>query len=146
VSELESKLALEADLPAVVEAAVEAGASIEKDANEDLVYWLTMSPSAAPEETFNARIGWTAYPQRPPSVKFAERIAGPLDVVSAWPVIPGYRPEALDICQPFTAEGFGVHPEWESAAEAWQESGNPFLAVVTRLLHDITDRYQRRAP
>ena len=26
------------------------------------------------------------------------------------PVVPGYRPTSLDICKPFTAEGFAIHP------------------------------------
>jgi hypothetical protein len=113
--------------------------------SETGVFWLTMHPTAAPQETFYARIAWTSYPDAPPSIKFADAIDGRLDLTSAWPIIPGYRPGSYDICQPFTAEAYVVHPEWATGPEAWPSDGNPFEWVVGRLLHDMCDRYEGRS-
>lgn len=143
--DLETQLSLDQDESAACEAASEQGATLEHDETEPHVYWLTMHPRTAPSETFFARIAWRRYPHDPPSVKFADSIGGRLDCTSAWPVIPGYRPSAFDICQPFTAEAYGVHPEWVSGPEAWQARGNPFLWVVSLLLHGMSDQFQGRS-
>lgn len=145
MSDLETKLALEQDELAACEAAAEFDATLKADATQPAVFWLTMSPRAAPAERFFARIEWSSYPHAPPSVKFADTVGGRLDLSSAWPVIPGYRPGERDICQPFTAEGHAIHGDWSSGPEAWQGTGNPFLWVVLQMLHDITDRYQGRS-
>jgi hypothetical protein len=145
MSDLETKLALEQDETAVLELVEERRARIEPDGSEPGVYWLTISPPKNPEEEFFVRIAWSDYPQRPPSVKFADAVGGRLDLSSSWPLIPGYRPGDHDICQPFTAEGFKVHPEWESGAETWTGTGNPFLWVVGILLGDMVERYQGRS-
>jgi hypothetical protein len=143
--DLESRLSLAEDEPAVRSLANESGAELVADETETGTYWLVMHPRTAPEETFIARIDWTRYPYDPPSVRFADSVGGSIDRTGAWPVIPGYRPGAFDICQPFTAEGFTVHPEWVSGPEAWRPTGNPFLWVVGTLLHDMADRYQGRS-
>jgi hypothetical protein len=145
MSDLETTLALEADLPPVQEAVAESGASLDRDGAEPGVFWLTMRTRTAPQETFFARIGWGSYPHAPPSIKFADAPGGRLDLSSAWPVIPGYRPGQLDICQPFTAEGHAIHPDWAAGPEAWRSAGNPFMWVILQLLHDIADRYQGRS-
>ncbi len=135
--DLESRLNLEADAKAVAVLLRQHGGHLHADPNESAVYWLEMASASDPNETYVARIGWTTYPGSPPSVKFATEIGGRLDVTSAWPQIPGFRPTAFDICMPFTAEGFNVHPEWRTSAEAWKSTGNPFLFVastVQRLL------------
>lgn len=143
--DLETELTLADDAPAAIELAESAGARLERDPDDALVYWLEVSPRQAPDEKFFVRIAWTRYPHSPPSVKFADAIGGRLDVTSAWPTIPGYRPTAFDICQPFTAEGFGVHPDWVTGPDAWTGTGNPFLWVVGLLLHGMADRYQGRS-
>ena len=146
MSDLETQLALEQDEPAVRELVEESKASLQREEDEHGVYWLTVCPGSAPEEEFFVRIAWEGgYPHSPPSVKFAEEIGGRLDVSSAWPLIPGYRPGDFDICQPFTAEAYKVHPEWASGPEAWPACGNPFLWVVGRLLGDMVERYQGRS-
>lgn len=142
--DLASKLSLEEDLPAVMDQVVDHGALLQAG-SEPGEFWLTMSPPSAPHETFHVRILWSRYPDAPPSVKFADAIDGRLDLSSAWPIIPGYRPGDLDICQPFTAEAYKVHPDWAAGPEAWPSEGNPFEWVVTRLLHDMCDRYQGRS-
>jgi hypothetical protein len=143
--DLETRLALEDDEPAVRELVAEHDATLQRDSDHPEVYWLTMHPRTAPHETFVARIAWTRYPHAAPSVKFADAMRGRLDVTSAWPVIRGYRPGSFDICQPFTAEGYIVHPDWVTGPEAWPNTGNPFAWVVAQLLHDMTDRYQGRS-
>jgi hypothetical protein len=145
MTELESHLALGQDEPAVRELVEERGASLKRDESAAGVYWLTVSPAKEPHEKFFVRIAWSSYPDRPPSVKFADTVGGSLDHSSAWPLIPGYRPGERDICQPFTAEGFKVHPNWEHGAEAWLGTGNPFLWVVSTLLGDMVERYQGRS-
>jgi hypothetical protein len=112
----------------------------------DGVYWLTIHPRTAPAETYVVRIAWTIYPGAAPSVKFAEDVGGSLGVLKAWPQSSGYRPGNFDICKPFTAEGFAVHPEWRTGVHAWPTTGNPFLFVVAQLQDDLNHRYQGRTP
>lgn len=145
MSDLETRLALEQDEPSARRAAAQYGATLQPDAEAPTVFWLTMSPAAEPAERFFARIAWSSYPDEPPSIKFADAVAGRLDLSRSWPVIPGYRPGERDICQPFTAEGHAIHPNWSSGPEAWRATGNPFLWVVLQMLHDIADRYKGRS-
>jgi len=144
MSTLATQLGLEQDLPAVQQLVADRGAELLAGADPG-VFWLSMRPAAAPQETFHVRIAWTSYPDAPPSIKFADAVEGRLDVTSAWPIIPGYRPGNLDICQPFTAEGYLAHQEWRTGPEAWPSDGNPFEWVVGCLLHDMCDRYQGRS-
>jgi hypothetical protein len=144
--DVETKLALEADEPAVRELLEEHNASLLMDGQDSSIYWLTLRPPQALEEEYIVRIAWEGgYPHAPPSVKFADGVGGRLNVSSAWPIIPGYRPGELDICQPFTAEAYKVHPEWVEGPEAWPAAGNPFLWVVEQLVGDMTARYQGRS-
>jgi hypothetical protein len=144
--DVETKLALETDEPTVREVVEEHGASLLSDGGDPSVFWLTLSPPKAPAEEYFVRIAWEGgYPHAAPSVKFADAVGGRLDLSSAWPVIPGYRPGDHDICQPFTAEAYRVHPEWAGGPEAWPSTGNPFLWVVERLLGDMVERYQGRS-
>lgn len=145
MNDLAGHLALEQDERDARQHAASLGATLQADTTDAGTYWLTMIPPAAPEERFHARIAWTSYPGAPPSVKFADAVGGRLDLSSSWPIIPGYRPGERDICQPFTAEGHAVHPAWSNGPEAWQPTGNPFLAVVSQLLHGMIDKYQGRS-
>lgn len=144
--DVETRLSLEADEPAVREVVEEHGFSLLADGNDPSVFWLTLSPRSAPAEEYFVRIAWeSGYPHAAPSVKFADRVGGRLDLSSAWPVIPGYRAGEKDICQPFTAEAYRVHPEWAGGPEAWPSTGNPFLWVVERLIGDMVENYQGRS-
>lgn len=145
MADLETQLALEEDAPAAIAEAERIGAKLAPDGSDPLVWWLTLHPRQASTEAFFVRIGWTRYPHSAPSVKFADSVGGRLDVTSAWPIIPGYRPGSFDICQPFTAEGFAVHPDWVAGPEAWTGTGNPFHWVVSILVHDMCDKYQGRS-
>lgn len=141
----ETRLLLERDEPAVCEFVETNGGAIQPDATEPGVYWLTLRPRQFPAERYYVRVGWTVYVGAPPSVKFATAVGGALNVTSAWPMVPGYRPGNFDICAPFTAEGFATHPEWRASAERWPTTGNPFLWVVQTLQNDLDNRYGGRS-
>ncbi len=141
----ESLLNLEADLPDVRAKVAERKSRLEDDADTSGVYWLVTAPPTAPGEAFFIRIAWSAYPFSAPSVKFAEKVGGSLNVTRAWPMMPGYRAGSFDICKPFTAEAFNIHPEWRTSAEAWRGTGNPFLWVVEIILEDFANHYGGRS-
>lgn len=141
----ETRLNLEADEAAVREFLEEHHGRLDRDPNEPGVYWVTLRPRSAPREEYYARVAWSGYPHHPPSVKFADRIGGNLNITGAWPLIPGYRVTAFDVCKPFTAEAFGWHPEWSAGADAWKSSGDPFLWVVSVMQHDFDTAYEGRS-
>lgn len=140
----ESELALSADVKAVAALVQEHGGRLSGEKSSPDVFWLTLVPASDPEETYFARIAWTEYPGAPPSVKFAMSIGGALDDPRAWPTVPGFRAQSFDICMPFTAEGFALHPEWAGTAEKWRSTGNPFLHVASTLQRLIDTQYSGR--
>ena len=142
--DVESRLALARDEPAVVEFLAEHGGEVEPDPDDDAVRWLTLHPTRAPAQTYFVRLVWTSYPHREPSVLFADRVRGALGVMSAWPIIRGYR-APNDICMPFTAEGFNLHADWRTGSQAWSHLGNPYLRVAVQLQDDFDHRYEGRA-
>lgn len=141
----ETKLNLEADDSAVRTFLEEHDGRLDRDPDHSTVYWATLRPRSAPQEQYYVRVAWSSYPHAPPSVKFADRIGGDLSVTGAWPIIPGYRVAAFDVCKPFTAEAFGWHPEWSAGSDAWRSSGNPFLWVVSTVQHDFDTAYGGRS-
>jgi hypothetical protein len=141
----ETGLVLERDEPAVREFVTENGGTLKADAGELGVYWLTLRPRQHPDERYYVRVAWSVYPGAPPSVKFATGVGGALNVTASWPNVPGYRPGNLDICAPFTAEGFATHPEWRTNSERWPTNGNPFLWVAQTLQNDLDNRYGGRS-
>jgi hypothetical protein len=146
----ESALNLEADEGAVLTfMKVNDGDLIRDDSvgdgGERCVYWATFRPRSVPKERFIARIEWFAYPYQEPSIKFAAAIRGSLTVTSAWPMMPGYRPGSLDICEPICREGFNTHPEWCQGSTAWPTDGNPFLWVVQTMQFQFDNDYQARS-
>jgi hypothetical protein len=145
VVDAETRLNLEADEPAVREFLEEHDGRLDRDLDDSAVYWVTVRPRSAPQEEYYARVAWSSYPHSPPSVKFSDRIGGDLSATEAWPLMPGYRVTAFDVCKPFTAEAFGWHPEWRSGPDAWRSSGNPFLWVVSVMQHDFDTAYEGRS-
>lgn len=143
--DLESSLALEDDEAAVRAFLLDNEGTLQQDPDAPGRYWLSMRPRSAPAERYHVSVTWTIYPHRAPSLKFADRVRGNLAVTAAWPLIPGYRAGSFDICKPFTAEGFGLHPDWERGPEAWRPTGNPFLWVAQVLQDDLDNRYGGRA-
>jgi hypothetical protein len=149
--DLESRLALAEDAPAIESflgpvagrlhpQSPGAAGVIEDDGGR----WLELHPAAHPEQTYVVRLTWKAYPHAAPSVTFVLEVGGSPGDMAAWPLIPGYR-APNDICMPFTAEGYAVHPEWTTGPQAWDSTGNPFLRVVTQIQDDLDNRYQGRA-
>src|ERR1700731_3042284 len=80
----------------------------------DLEALALMSPQTVPTERFQARLLWTRYPDDPPSLKFRDPSTGRLDLPQAWPIARGFRPQSLDACVNWCAEGFSLHPEWRN--------------------------------
>jgi hypothetical protein len=140
----ESELALQADVKVAAAFLQEHGGHLDGGEDSSGVFWLTLKPASNPEETYFARVAWSEYPGAPPSVKFAKSKGGPLDNPRAWPTVPGFRAQSFDICMPFTAEGFALHPEWGATAEKWRSTGNPFLHVAATLQRLLDTRYSGR--
>jgi hypothetical protein len=142
--DLESRLALEEDEPAVVAFLAQHGGRIFAQVEEPAVRWLTLRPASESEQIYVARLTWTRHPHDPPSVTFTVGVGGDSGVVAAWPRVAGYR-APNDICMPFTAEGFALHVEWNTGPDAWVPNGNTYLRVATQLQDDLDHRYQGRA-
>lgn len=139
----DSLLTLEMDQDAVVAYLDDFDGVLILDA-EPGTYWLVLHPKSAPAETYYARVAWRQYPDGPPSVRFHDQIHGRFDVPSAWPIVPGYRLGAWDICKPITAEAYVVHPEWCAGPHQWSSTGNPFLWIAQTLQDDLNHNYQGR--
>ncbi len=142
--DLESELNLQADAKATAALLKQHGGRLHAEPDDPGTYWLEMAPASHPGEAYFACVAWRTYPGAPPSVKFATEVGGRLDVTSAWPTVPGFRPTVFDICMPFTEEGFNVHSEWRTSAEAWKDTGNPFLYVASTLQRLLDTRYSGR--
>jgi hypothetical protein len=137
--DLESRLRLERDIPPVEEFLSSTGGAVHRrDQDPDGLYWVVLQPRNRERSPFTARVCWTVYPSRPPSLLFAPAIGQPTNVRSAWPDAPGYRAQQNDVCKPFTAEGQALHKaEWATGPHAWRGTGNPFLYVIETVQSDI---------
>ena len=112
-----------------------------------LELWVTVHPRSNPAENFQARLLWTEYPGRPPSLKFRDPVSGRLDLVHAWPVVPGFRPTSFDACVNWVEEGFIAHPEWRNCPRnRWNGTGNALLRVVSQVQELLDWHYKGRAP
>ncbi len=111
----------------------------------DLEVVVAIHPVTLPNELFQARLLWSTYPDQPPSLKFRDPATGRLDLPQAWPIIRGFRPQSLDACVSWCAEGFALHPEWRTDPRyAWDASNNPLLRVLRTLQDEFDDYYQGR--
>lgn len=111
----------------------------------DLEVLVTLAPAREPGEKFQARLLWTRYPECPPSLKFRDPKTGRIDMPQAWPVARGFRPQNVDACVNWCAEGFATHPEWKNDARfQWNPSGNPLLWVLRQLQEELDEHYQGR--
>ncbi|WP_199512177.1 hypothetical protein [Nucisporomicrobium flavum] len=135
--DIESVIALGRDVPPVEEFLSSTGGRLVHREEDPLgLYWAVVQPAACADGLFVARISWTLYPHRPPSLLFAPSVGLPTGDPRAWPAASGYR-APNDICKPFTAEGQALHTEWATGPHAWRNTGNPFLFVVENLVEDI---------
>lgn len=117
--------------------------SLEKPG--ELEIWATLSSAAKPEESFQARLLWEQYPERPPSLKFRDPATGRLDLPSAWPVVRGMRPASLDACVNWCSEGFALHPEWANDRRyCWDPRGNALLRVLRNLQAELDADFNGR--
>jgi hypothetical protein len=140
----ETRINLDDDEAAVSAFLVEHDGRLVRDADNPEIYWLELRPASDSAERFYPRLVWTRYPDDPPSILFADGVAGPLGVTRAWPLARGYR-APNDICKPLSAEGYALHQEWRAGPDAWPTDGNPFLWVVQQLQYDLDNEYQGRA-
>jgi hypothetical protein len=111
----------------------------------DLEVFAIMAPVGVPEERFQSRLLWNKYPDEAPSLKFRDPASGRLDMPQAWPVVRGFRPQSLDACVNWCAEGFVLHPEWKTDARwRWNSNGNPLLWVLRQLQEELDQYFQGR--
>ncbi len=104
----------------------------------------TMTP-AGQQDSFQARLHWSAYPDAPPSLKFRDPTTGRLDMATAWPQVRGFRPGSLDACVNWCAEGFTLHPEWRTDPRLrWDSRGNALLKVLRILQDELDNHFQGR--
>ena len=112
-----------------------------------LEIWATLAPASHPAERFQARLVWSAYPDHAPSLKFRDPATGRLDLPTAWPQAPGFRPGSLDACVNWTAEGLALHPEWHGDPKyRWDPHGNVLLKILRLVQETLDDGYQGRQP
>jgi len=105
----------------------------------------SFSPESAPHEVFLCVLRWSAYPDQAPSVKFRDPISLREDLSQAWPNARSFRPPN-DICANYTAEGFALHPEWNSDPNfRWQSNGNVLLKVLCTIQDELDQTYAGRA-
>lgn len=105
----------------------------------------SMQSVKAPGEVFQARLSWTSYPDEPPSLKFRDPRTGGLDLPSAWPMVRGFRPQSLDACVSWTAEGMTIHPEWRNDPRyRWDPHGNALLRILRILQDELDEHFQGR--
>lgn len=140
-----SKLNLDEDLAQVLALPEASRWTIERAGA--LETWVTLSPAGASGEQFQARLLWSAYPDRAPSLKFRDPATGRLDLTSAWPQATGLRPGSLDACVNWTAEGLALHPEWQGDLRyRWDSRGNVLLKVLRLLQETLDESFQGRHP
>ena len=105
----------------------------------------TMYSIKNPVEKFQARLLWLTYPESPPSLKFRDLATGRLDMPTAWPKLPGFRPQSLDACANWCSEGFVLHQEWKNDPNVrWDDSGNPLLKVLRTLQKQLDEKFEGR--
>lgn len=132
-----SKINLEQDFERVK--LVEDAARWELETPGYLEVCAMMYSIKAPEQLFQVRLLWDVYPDNAPSLKFRDPETGRLDMPTAWPVLPGFRPGSLDACVNYCSEGFALHPEWTADPKfRWNPNGNVLLNVL-RILQEEFD-------
>jgi hypothetical protein len=126
-----------------------AGASLAEDAKRwkietagPLEVYVSLASIKDPANVFQARLCWKAYPGEPPSLKFRDPKTGSLTSPSAWPLVRGFRPQTLDACVSWCAEGHALHPEWRNDPKyRWVGDGNALLGTIRRLQSELDFHY-----
>ena len=105
---------------------------LEKTA--ELEATVTLASKKAPKDEFVARLRWARYPDGLPSLKLLDAVRGSDANKSVWPGGQGMRPDSLDTCMHWTAEGHGLHPEWNNArGYGLNAEGNVLMQALTFL-------------
>lgn len=111
----------------------------------DLEVTVGMAARKAPNDPFIARLQWSKYPDGLPCLKFLDAVGGSDTNKSAWPTGQGMRPDSLDTCMHWTAEGHGLHPEWKNArGYGLNPDGNVLLQALTFLQQWFDIEYKGR--
>jgi hypothetical protein len=131
------------DLAAAIESNLAARWKLERGTG--MKVFVTMASELAPSQFFQARLAWSAYPEQLPSLKFRDPATGRLDLPTAWPKCRGFRPQTLDACVSWCAEGHQLHPEWCNDPR-WRcdPSGNPLLRTLTTLQFEMDTFFEGR--
>ena len=88
--DLESRLRLERDAPAVEDFLAETSGGLHHpDQSAPGLYWAVIQPRATRAAPFIARLAWTVYPSRPPSLTFAPVVGADNGGPAAWPAAGG---------------------------------------------------------
>ncbi len=103
---------------------------LERDNSVPLGLLVVMYPRRCPEDLYKVRVRWTDY-FGPFSMKFIHLGTGADNDPTAWPKCFGFRPNSLDACLPWTAEGHALHPEWRNSA------ANRFPSVELPMQHAL---------
>jgi hypothetical protein len=136
-------LNLEDDLGKVLTCEDAARWKLEKPSPLEVL--VTLSSAGTPEEAFQARLLWGQYPDQAPSLKFRDPATGRLDLPTAWPRVRGFRPQSLDACVNWCAEGLAIHPEWRTDPRyRWDPRGNALLRLLRTLQGELDDHFQGR--
>jgi len=138
-----SELSFKEDLAEVLSLAESSRWKIESVGS--LEVYVTLSSVKAPDNLFQARLLWNAYPTEPPSLKFRDPGSGRLDLSTAWPEVRGFRPGSLDACVNWCSEGFTIHPEWKNDSNTkWNSQGNALLRVLRVMQREFDEFFVKR--
>ena len=67
-------------------------------------------------------------------------------MVSAWPILPGFRAGNFDYCVNWCAEGLATHTEWTTDPRyRWDPKGNVLVRTIRILQEELDDHYGGRA-
>lgn len=120
--------------------------SLERDTSVPLGVFAVMHPLSKPEELFKSRLRWNDL-TKAPSLKFIDMTTGSDSNPAAWPKCYGFRPDSLDACLPWTAEGHGLHSEWaSSAANAFPKVEAPVQFALLNIQSSLDNSFQGRGP
>jgi hypothetical protein len=117
---------------------------LERDDAVPLGIFATMHPRSNPEELFKARLRWD-HLFKAPSLSFIDPTSGSDRIKGAWPTCFGFRPDSLDTCLPWTAEGHRHHPEWQhSATTRFPNVDAPLQFALLNIQSSLDNSYAGR--
>lgn len=117
---------------------------LERDESVPLGLFTVMHPKSKPAELYRARLRWkTLFGAF--SLKYVHFQTSADNDPTAWPKCFGFRPGSLDACLPWTAEGHGLHPEWEGTVTgSFPKVERPIHFAVLQLQLSLDNSYEGR--